>query len=79
MARKFWNVTGMGVDEFDVRFDKQGCGFCVAELIEADTEDEALAAFFDSTRVRKVARQNGVPIRELMVHAKRSTIKAFVA
>lgn len=78
MANKYWKATALGVNEFDVRFNEQGMGFGVSELIVAETEEEATSKFFESAIVHKVARQNGVPVNRLMVHVSRTTIKAFL-
>jgi len=67
MSERYFEVTALGLNRADIRFDKSGAGYSFTSLIRARGKAEAEATFRKDKRFRKTARQNNEEWREVPV------------
>ena len=77
MKLRYFEVTALGVDRADTRFDKDGAGFSYSSLIRATDEDKAEAAFRKDKRFRRMCRTNGEDWKTVTVLVDRVTADEF--
>ena len=59
MKLRYFEVTALGVDRSDTRFDKDGAGFSYSGLIHATDAIKAEQEFRTDKRFRRMCRANG--------------------
>ena len=60
MKQRYFEVTAIGVNAADTRFDKEGAGFSYSSLIQTTDSVKAEAEFRTDKRFRRMCRANGV-------------------
>lgn len=79
MKLRYFEVTALGLNRSDTRYDKDGAGFSYSSLIRAYTEDEAEAAFRKDKRFRRMATTNNEDWREVVVVVDRISVDEFTS
>ena len=77
MKLRYFEVTALGVDRTDTRFDKDGAGFSYSSLIRATDEDTAEQKFRTDKRFRRMCRINNEDWRTVIVVVDRATADEF--
>ena len=87
LVEGYFEVTATGVDKEDTRFSKSGvdrrdsregeagAGFSYTTLVKANNENDAKKKALQEPRLKRMARQNGVSVKDLELFVSKTTSK----
>jgi len=79
MSERYFEVTALGLNRADIRFDKDGAGYSFSSLIRASGKAEAEAAFRKDKRFRRMATLNNEDWREVPVVVDECPLSEFAS